>query len=71
MALKFFMDICICFLKNPIDFGGDLLKIDVFRLYCRFCVIWSKFVYWVFFYLDAMQNKNLEQASINSRHQNL
>ena len=24
IALIFFMDICICFLKNPIDFGDRL-----------------------------------------------
>ena len=44
-ALKFCMVICICFLKNPIDFGDDLPKIGVFRLYCRFRLIWAKFVF--------------------------
>ena len=45
IALKLCLVICICFLKNPIDFGDDLPKIVVFRLYWRFCLIWEKFVY--------------------------
>ena len=45
IALKFCMVICIYFFNNPIDFGDDLPKIVVFRLYCRFCLIWAKFVY--------------------------
>ena len=45
IALKFCMDVCICFLKNPIDFGDDLPKIVSFRKYRRFCLIWTKYVF--------------------------
>ena len=45
LALKFCIVIYICFLMNPVDFGDDLPKIVVFRLYCRFCLIWAKFVF--------------------------
>ena len=45
IALKFCIVICICFHEKPIDFGDDLQKIVVFRLYCPFCLIWAKFVF--------------------------
>ena len=34
IVLKFRIDICIWFLKNPIDFGNDLLQIVVFTAIC-------------------------------------
>ena len=58
------------FLKNPIDFGDDLPKILVFRLYCRFCLIWTKCVF-IWISRDPMSNEYLKHSSINSGHQNV
>ena len=62
ITMKFCMDIFTCFFKNHIDFGDDLTKIVVFRLYCHFCVIWTKCVFrWIF--------ETQSQMKISNNHQ--
>ena len=70
IALKFCMVICICFLKNLIDFGDDLPKIVDFRLYCRFCLIRAKSMF-IGISREPMSNEDIKQSLINSGHKNL
>ena len=64
IALKFYIDIFICFLKNPIDFGEDLPKIVIFRLFCHFCLIWKNMSLFEFLEAQCKIKKILNQHNI-------
>ena len=67
-VLKIYMDICIFFLKKPVDFSDDLSKIVGFSKYCRFCLILMKFMF-ISILKGPTLDKYPEQLSKYSRHQ--